>query len=75
MKKNSFCFPYGGKISYCSDTLEIIKRVGYKNAISVSSRDININDLQSSIFELPRYDCNEIKKLYPEIPSSNPLQN
>ena len=40
---------------------------GYKNSISVESRDILIYDIKSKIYELPRYDCNEIKKLHPII--------
>ena len=57
------------------NTLKIIKKVGFTNATSVCSRDINITDLKRSIYELPRYDCNEISNLYPEISIVNPYKN
>ncbi len=66
-KVHSFCYPYGGKSSYNNTTIEILKKVGYYNSISVESRDILIYDIKSNIYELPRYDCNEIKKLHPII--------
>lgn len=62
-KVTSFCFPYGGKSSYDKSTLEILRNLNYHNATSVESRDISQDDLKKFLFELPRYDCNEINKL------------
>ena len=64
-KVNSFCFPFEEK-SYNSSTLGILRELNYSYAISVESRDIAPEDLKSSTFELPRYDCNEISKLHPD---------
>ncbi len=57
----SFCYPYGGKLAYNNDTLNIINKKNVKFSFSVESRDISIDDLSNSIHELPRYDCNEFK--------------
>ena len=61
---SSFCYPYGGKNSYNKVTLKILKEAAYTNAVMVQSRDVNINDLNNKLFELPRYDCNEINKIF-----------
>lgn len=61
----SFCYPYGGKSTYNSSTLETLKRLGYKNAISVEPRDITPEDLENKPFEIPRFDCNMIDSLFP----------
>tara|TARA_Y100000992_G_C21270515_1_gene496523 strand:+ start:595 stop:1470 length:876 start_codon:yes stop_codon:yes gene_type:complete len=53
-----FCYPYGGKISYNNNTLKILKKLKFKLAFSVEHRDIKINDIEKTPFELPRYDCN-----------------
>jgi peptidoglycan/xylan/chitin deacetylase (PgdA/CDA1 family) len=53
-----FCYPYGGKISYNFDTLKILKKLKFKIAYSVESRDITAQDMKSRPYELPRYDCN-----------------
>ena len=53
-----FCYPYGGKISYNFDTLRILKKLKFKIAYSVESRDITAQDMKSQPYELPRYDCN-----------------
>ena len=55
---DTFCFPYGGKISYNENTLEILKKLKYKLAYSVEYRDISLKDIQRKPYELPRYDCN-----------------
>ena len=51
-------FPYGRKHSYNLNTLNILKKLKFKNAFSVDYRKINKNDLKNKSFELPRYDCN-----------------
>ena len=55
---DTFCYPYGGKISYNSNTLNILKKLKYKLAYSVEYRDISFKDIQKNPYELPRYDCN-----------------
>ena len=55
---DTFCYPYGGKISYNNNTLRILKKLKYKLAFSLEYRDISWNDIQKKPYELPRYDCN-----------------
>jgi len=55
---DTFCYPYGGKISYNDNTLKILKKLKYKLAYSVEYRDISLKDIQQKPYELPRYDCN-----------------
>ena len=61
---NSFCYPYGGKKSYNEYTLELLKELNYHNAISVEEKDINNETIENNLFEIPRYDCNQIKNLF-----------
>ena len=63
-KITSFCYPYGRKNSYNETTVELLKKAEYKNAISVDSRDILLKDIEKNIYEIPRYDCNEIEKIF-----------
>ena len=58
----TFCYPYGTRISYNSDSLSTLREAGYDYAVSVESRPINCLDVTSSPFELPRYDCNCIDR-------------
>ena len=53
-----FCYPYGGTISYNSNTLKVLKKLKFKLAYSVEHRDISLRDIQKKPYELPRYDCN-----------------
>lgn len=62
-KITSFCYPYGRKNSYNSDSIEILSKAKYQNAISVDSRDITLEDIKKNIYEIPRYDCNEIESV------------
>ena len=55
---DTFCYPYGGRISYNRNTLEILKKLKFKLAYSVEYRDINFEDIKNKPYELPRYDCN-----------------
>ena len=55
---DTFCYPYGGRISYNDNTLKILKKLKYKLAYSVEYRDISLKDIQKKPYELPRYDCN-----------------
>ena len=61
---NSFCYPYGGQKSYNKYTLELLKEVEYHNAMSVEKKDINKKAIKNNLFEIPRYDCNQIKDLF-----------
>ncbi len=54
----TFCYPYGGKISYNECTLKILKKLKYKLAFSVEYKDISLRDIRRKPYELPRYDCN-----------------
>lgn len=56
-KVNSFCYPYGTKDSYTEETIKILKKCKYQNAVSVEYRDISKSDLIYKKFEIPRYDC------------------
>jgi peptidoglycan/xylan/chitin deacetylase (PgdA/CDA1 family) len=58
-KCKTFCYPYGGKISYNNNTLNILKELDYEISFSVESRDITLKDLKDNKYELPRYDCNQ----------------
>ncbi len=62
-KITSFCYPFGRKNSYNSDTIELLNKAKYQNAISVDSRDIILEDIMKNIYEIPRYDCNEIERV------------
>ena len=55
---DTFCYPYGGKISYNNNTLKILKKLKFKLAYSVDYRNITIKDLKNKPYELPRFDCN-----------------
>ena len=61
----SFCYPYGGSISYNDDTLRILALNNFTSALSVDYRDIEIADLSPPAYHLPRYDCNLSHKLFP----------
>jgi len=53
-----FCYPYGGKISYNRNTINILKKLNFKLAYSVKYKDISYKDIKNRSYELPRYDCN-----------------
>jgi peptidoglycan/xylan/chitin deacetylase (PgdA/CDA1 family) len=55
---DTFCYPYGGKVSYNNNTLKLLKKLKYKLAFSVEYRDISLKDIEQKPYELPRYDCN-----------------
>ena len=61
---DSFCYPYGGKKSYNKHTLELLKELNYHNAISVEKSNINFETIKNNLYEIPRYDCNQIKELF-----------
>ncbi len=56
-KVDTFCYPYGKKLSYNYRTLKILKQLKYKLAYSIEYRDISLKDIQKRPYELPRYDC------------------
>ena len=55
---NTFCFPYGGKVSYNEQTIKILIDLNVEYSFSVNNRDITDFDLQNKILSLPRFDCN-----------------
>ena len=55
---DTFCYPYGSKMSYNDNTLKILKKSKYKLAYCVENRDISFKDIQQKPYELPRYNCN-----------------
>ena len=54
-KINSFCYPYG---KYNETTLKLVKNASYTNGIIVNPED---NTKSTNLFEINRYDCNDIK--------------
>jgi len=57
-KIDIFCYPYGKKISYNKNTINILKKLKFKLAYSVEYKDITKKDINYRPLELPRYDCN-----------------
>lgn len=57
-KLKTYCHPYGGKHSFNQDTINILTELGFKYSFMVEPRHIIKDDLNESIFYLPRYDCN-----------------
>ena len=57
----TFCFPYGGFLSFNEDTEKILLLEKFHCAFNVESRDITEIDLKMKVLKLPRYDCNEFK--------------
>ena len=66
-KVTSFCYPYGSDLSFNNDTINILSKSGYKNALKVKSVDINEIDFIKNKYELPRYDCNKIRSIFKDI--------
>jgi len=58
-KVDTFCYPYGSKLSYNKNTITILKRLNFKLAYNTEPRDIDFKDLQKKYLQLPRYDCNQ----------------
>ena len=56
-----FCFPYGGFHSFNNKTISTLKELNFSCSFNVEGREINKNDFNSSLYHLPRYDCNEFK--------------
>jgi peptidoglycan/xylan/chitin deacetylase (PgdA/CDA1 family) len=56
---DTFVHPYGTKVSYNKNTINILKKLKFKLAYSVENRDIKFYDIKNNPFELPRYDCNQ----------------
>lgn len=57
----SFCYPYGGSWSYPRSIFPVLTDLGYTDAFSVDPSPIDPNNRESEyIFELPRYDCNQL---------------
>lgn len=59
IKIEHFCYPYGGKISYNTNTIKILKKTNISKAFSVGDKDTNLLKLKKHDYEIPRYDCNK----------------
>lgn len=59
IKIKHFCYPYGGKISYNSHTIRILKKTNVLKAFSVGNKDTNNLKVKKYDYEVPRYDCNK----------------
>ena len=57
-KVDTFCYPYGGKNTYDEETIQLLRKSGYKYSFCVKNKDFNLNLQKNKFFELPRYDCN-----------------
>ena len=57
----TFCYPYGGKVSYNSKVLDILRKRKVELSFSVENREIKQNDIETNHLELPRHDCNYFK--------------
>lgn len=56
----AYCHPYGGKLSYNTETLEILKNLNCIFGFAVDPRDIVNTDFDdNNIYTLPRFDCNQ----------------
>ena len=53
-----FCYPFGRKYSFNSNTFSLLKKNKFKYAFSVTSKDTNLSNCRNKL-ELPRYDTNE----------------
>jgi peptidoglycan/xylan/chitin deacetylase (PgdA/CDA1 family) len=56
---NYFCYPYGGKISYNTNTIKILKKCNILKAFSVGNKNIKNLNIKKYNYEIPRYDCNK----------------
>ena len=57
-KIDIFCYPYGSKLSYNRNTIDILKKLKFKNAFTTLHGNVNHKDILKTPFEIPRYDCN-----------------
>ena len=55
---DTFCYPYGSKLSYNRNTISILKKLKFKNAFTTLAGDISYKNISKKPFELPRNDCN-----------------
>lgn len=57
-KEKTYCHPYGGFISFNSETVELLNANDVKFSFNVEAREINASDFTRSRQFLPRFDCN-----------------
>lgn len=55
----TFCYPYGGRHSYSSETVSLLDKSDLKYSFDVQARNISAKDIRLNIHMLPRYDCNQ----------------
>jgi len=58
-KIDYFCYPYGGKMSYNSDTLKILKKLNFRYGFSTYPKKITNHIYKFKPLEMPRLDCNK----------------
>jgi len=56
--ERTYCHPYGGFISFNSDTIDLLDECGVLYSFSVEPREITASDFVHSKQFLPRFDCN-----------------
>ncbi len=61
LKTKVYCHPFGGFHSFNKATLNILKQQNVEFAFNVESREISPDDISSSRYYLPRFDCNEFE--------------
>ena len=54
----SVCYPYGG---YNYDTINIIKKLKIKFAITVQKGNLNYHNI-NDVYKICRFDCNDLLK-------------
>jgi peptidoglycan/xylan/chitin deacetylase (PgdA/CDA1 family) len=54
----TFCYPYGGRHTFTSDTPALLDEAGSRFAFAVDARDVSADDLTKTPQALPRFDCN-----------------
>jgi peptidoglycan/xylan/chitin deacetylase (PgdA/CDA1 family) len=58
INERTYCHPYGGFISFNSDTVKLLGESGVRYSFNVEPREINATDFVQSKQFLPRFDCN-----------------
>ena len=53
-----FCYPYGRKNSFNSDTIKVLSKLDFKCGYSIESRKANRDDILKKKYSIPRFDAN-----------------
>lgn len=57
-KEKTYCHPYGGFLSFDSNTINLLNKHNVLYSFNLESREIVANDFNKSKQILPRFDCN-----------------